>query len=273
MKFLKLSFDYIKKNFLLLLIFAIIPTIFFGFLLRPFNLFEFICDYSKINVKSFASLFNSLFSFNFWHILLVLLGLVILSICMAMCFGQIENHMRSGKKNLKNSPAFLNNNFLVVLVNLLIIFMLWFVLQFLYIAVVCLVHIIFSGLNNLPNLFCIIFAILLSAVVFVLFIQICAIFCLNIPNMIINGYPAKQAFSNSIKLLNKNNFSFLLSLLLPFVIIIPLTCLLSAKLMFIANMVGVLILCVYVPALTMTGYFELTNTNRYDNRKYYNYNY
>ena len=78
MKFLKLSFDYIKKNFLLLLIFAIIPTIFFGFLLRPFNLFEFICDYSKINVKSFASLFNSLFNFNFWHILLVLLGLIIL---------------------------------------------------------------------------------------------------------------------------------------------------------------------------------------------------
>ena len=230
MKYFKLTFDYLKKkNILYVLLFAVVPTIFIGALLRPFALFEFICNYPSMVVTGFGSIFNSLFSFTFLDVFLFILGIFIVSIFVSMMIGQLENHMRSGKINLKSSITFLNNNFLVVFVNLLILIIL-------------------------------------------LFVQIAAIFLLNIPNMLINGYPAKQAFSNSLKLLNTNNFSFLLALILPFVIIIPLVCVFCSIAPVVANIIGVLILFIYIPVLVMTSYFSLSNTTRYDNRKYYNYN-
>ena len=138
MKYFKLTFDYLKKkNILYVLLFAVVPTIFIGALLRPFALFEFICNYPSMVVTGFGSIFNSLFSFTFLDVFLFILGIFIVSIFVSMMIGQLENHMRSGKINLKSSITFLNNNFLVVFVNLLILIILLFVLLFLYSAIMC----------------------------------------------------------------------------------------------------------------------------------------
>ena len=272
MKFIKLSFSYLKKNFLYLLAFAVVPTVFIGILLKPFSLFHFVNIYPTLQITGFGSIFNALFQFSFVNILLTLLGLIILSVFVSIGIGNIENHMRSGKLNLKSTLKFINNNFLVVFVNILIIFASWFVLMFVYSGVLCLTHIIFSGINSFPSIFLIVFAIILASAVFVLFIEIIALFALNIPNMLINGYPAKQAFSNSIKLLNRKNFEFLFAMLVPFVVIIPLASIFASNLIIIPNIVGLLLILTYYPSLIMTGYFELSNTPRYDNRSYYNYN-
>ena len=271
MDFVKLTFSYIKKNFLFLMLYAIIPTIFIGVILKPFALFEFLVKYPSLVVTNLGSLLKVMFNVNIWHILLVLLGLLILCMAVSICLGQIENHMRSGKVNLKSSVSFLNNNLVVVAINIIILFVILMVLEFVYCSFMCLLHIIFNGLNSTPNVFTIILAIIFASVIFVLFLQISGMFLLNIPNMTINGYPAKQALSNSIKLLDKKNFKFILSLVLPFVVIIPLVCLLCKNLSILSNCIGVFILMMYIPPLVMTSYFELSNTQRYDNRKYYNY--
>ena len=271
MEFIKLTFSYIKKNFLILLLYAIIPTIFVGIILHPFALFEFLVKYPSLVVTNLGSLLGIMFNANIWHIILTLLGVLIICMLASICLGQIENHMRSGKINLKSSVSFLNNNFIVVTINVVILFLLMLLFEFIYCSFICLIHIIFSGLNSTPNTATIILAIIFASAIFVLFIQLASMMLLNIPNMTINGYPAKQAFSNSIKLLEKRNFKFMLSLLLPFVVIIPLVCLLKGKLIMLANSISVFILFMYIPPLIMTSYFELSNTQRYDNRKYYNY--
>lgn len=271
MNFIKLSFSYLRKNFLYLLIYAIIPTIFIGVILHPFALFEFLVKYPSLVVENLGSILNTMFNFNVWHIMLTLLGVMILCVFTSMVFGQIENHMRSGKIKLKSSINYLNNNLIVTSVNVVILFIILFLMEFVYCSFLCLIHIIISGLNSSPNIPTIILAIVLASVIFVLFLQIASMFMLNIPNMTINGYPAKQALSNSIKLLDKKNFKFLISLLVPFVIIIPMVCLLKGNLVIIANCVGTMLLFMYVPCLVYTSYFELSNTPRYDNRKYYNY--
>lgn len=271
MEFIKLTFLYIKKNFLILFLYAIIPTIFVGIILNPFSLFEFLVKYPTLVVTNLGSLLGIMFNASIWNIILVLLGVLIICMFASMSLGQIENHMRSGKIKLKSSVALLNNNFIVVAINVVVLFLLMLLFEFIYCSFLCLIHLIFSGLNSTPNLFTIILAIILASIVFILFIQIASMLLLNIPNMTINGYPVKQAFINSIKLLEKKNFKFMFSLLLPFIIIIPLVCLLKGKLIMIANVVGIFMLFMYIPPLIMTSYFELSNTQRYDNRKYFNY--
>lgn len=272
MNFLKLTFGYLKKNFLFLSLYAILPTIFVGVLLHPFGLFEFISKYPNIIVKDYGSVINIIFNLNIWRILIALLGVLILCICMSMSFGQIESHMRSGKVNLKKSASFLNNNFMVIVVNVIIMAICIMLIEFLYANLVTLCHLCFSSLNSTPNIATIIIAILLACIAVVLQVQIVAIFLLNIPNMTTNGYPLKQALSNSVKILNKHNFAFMFAIILPFVVIIPLVCVLAGPYVCIANVVGVFILSVYIPSLVMTGYFSLSNTTRYDNRRYFNYN-
>lgn len=271
MKYLKNSLSYIFKNFLYIFLLALAPTAFIGGLLSPFKLFEFMTNYSGIVVNNFGDIFYSLVDFKILPIFLTILAIVVLAIFVSLTIGQMENHMRSGKLNYKGMSQYLNNNITVVVMNLSLILLIWFVLQFLLSAILMLLHLIISGIGNAPNVANIIVAIIFCAFKFALFLQLTAIVLLTIPNMLISGYPTKQAISNAIKILNKNNFKFLFAMLMPFVIIIPLACLLKGNLVYITNVFGTLILFMYYTALGMTSYFELSSIPRYDNRKYYNY--
>lgn len=271
MKYVKLSLGYVFKNFLYIFLLAIVPTAYFGGLLSPFKTFEFMTNYPKITVNNFGDIFYALIDFKILPIILLVLGIAVLSIFVSLAIGQMENHMRSGKLNYKNMYQYLNNNILVVITNLAIIFLVWFVLQFLLSGLIMLLHLVCSGIGSQPTAVNIVIAIVLCVIKFILFVGIASIMFLTIPNMLISGYPTKQAISNSIKLMNKNMFSFIFAMIVPFVFIIPLACLLKGSLVYITNIFGVLILFIYYTALSMTAYFDLSNINRYDNRKYYNY--
>ena len=271
MKYIKSALSYLFKNFLYVFLLALVPAGFIGGLLNPFKTFSFMTDYSKINVKSFGDVFNSLIDFNWLPILLSVLALLVLAISVSLIIGQMENHLRCGKLYFKNMFQYVNNNIVVVVSNFLLLILIWFVLQFFLSVFVFLNHLIFSGLNNLPNVATIVIAVILCAVKFVLFIQVALILLLSMPNMLISGYPIKQSISNSIKLINKNNLKLMLAMVLPFIIIIPLACLLKGGWSYLTNILGILILIIYTCPLIMTSYFELSGTPRYDNRKYYNY--
>lgn len=271
MKYAKLSFNYIFKNFLYIFLLGLVPMAYVGGLISPFKTFEFMTNYANITVNSFGDVFYALIDFQIVPIILAVLGIAVLSIFVSLCIGQMENHMRSGKLNYKSMFQYLNNNILVVMLNLFICLVIWFVLQFLLSGLIILLHLVCSGMGNQPTTLNIILAIILCVLKFVLFIGITSIMFITIPNMLISGYPTKQAIANSIKLVNKNMFGYLLAMLLPFAIIIPLACVLKGNLTYITNVLGTLILFMYYTALSMTSYFDLSGMNRYDNRKYYNY--
>lgn len=271
MKFIKNSFGYIFKNFLYIFLLSIIPSAFIGGLISPFKTFEFMTNYSTTKVSGFGDIFYSLVNFNWLSILFTLLACVVLAIFVSLTVGQMENHMRSGKLNYKGMSQYLNNNILVIVANIVIWLLIWFVLQLLLSGMIMLNHIIFSGLGTFPNAITIVFAIILCVLKFVLMVQISGVIILTVPNMLISGYPIKQAISNAIKLLNKQNFNFLFAVSVPFVVIIPLACVLKGGLTYLTNVLGVMLLFIYLTSLSMTSYFELSSISRYDNRKYYNY--
>jgi hypothetical protein len=258
------------KNFLWIFLLSLIPAVFVGLLLSPFQIFEFMNIYSALPVINFSSVFLAIMNLSWVSVILIILGLVVTSIFASCIFGQMEKHMRSGKLKFNSIGVYVNNNILVVGANLAILLIMYVVLTFLLSTIIFFLHLIFSGLMSSPTIVNTVIVLIFCSAIFVLFLQLVAIFLLNIPNMAINGYNAKTAFSNSLKLLHKNNFQYMLAMIVPFVLIIPVVSLLSGtSFVWIANLIGFLFVMMYYTSLTMTGYFELSNTARYDNRKYY----
>lgn len=272
MKFFKLSISYMFKNFLYLFLFSLIPAVFIGAILNPFKPVVFLVNYSSTPVINFGTILSGVFNFSWLNLLLGVIGFLITVVCVSAIFGQMENHMRSGKLNIKSTKNYVNNSILMVAVNLLILLVLWFVVLFVVSLLFFLFHLIFSGINNSPTVINTIIAIVLAVAGFLAYIFAFLIITINIPNMLFNGYPLKDSISNSIKMVNNEIYSLILSSIFPVIVIVPIISFTANTwaLPFM-NILGMLILIMFFTSQTMTSYFEITQTKRYDNRKYYNY--
>lgn len=264
---------YFYKNWLSLSICMVIPAVLVGFFYNPFKIITFLTNYSKMKVSSFGDIFSSQFGLNditWLNVLKVILFILLLTVCLSVAFGLIENNMRSGKKNYSMIKDYINNNFLIVLANLVLFALIVFVVKFVLSGIIFALHLAFCGLNVTCNTITYILAIFFCAIALVFILQILIVMILNIPNMISNGYTIGNAISTSITMLEKVNLSLLLIVLLPFVIIIPLICLTSGTIgLNIVVGISTFVLLIYYTCLGMIEYFSLTDTPRYDNRKYY----
>ncbi len=267
MKLFKDSWAYIYKNWWYLLLWALPVGVFAGILFEPFKSIKFIANFKNLTVNSFADIFNGLFNFSFKGVVFFLLAFVIISVAVSVILGFIENNMRSGKKDFKEILKYFNNNVIIVMVNLIIFVAIMFVIKFLLAALLFMFFILFSGLKSQPNVGTIILSCVLIVGSIVLSLQIFSVFIINIPNMIINGFNFKNALYSSMKYVNKTNFKMLLACILPFVLIFASVILTNG--FWLVNLILTMVLFVYYCALSMVAYFYVSDTARYDNRKYY----
>lgn len=273
MRYIKLGSGYFFKNSWWLFLVWLLPSIFIGFCAGPFQIIQFINKYPTTTISEFKDIFALIMPFSWQNIIFVILGISLVSIFLSMAIGEIENHMRSGKKNFKVMFSYVNNDVLVSFINILIIEIVYIAFTFLLGSVLFLLHLLMSGLASVPTLLNSIFAITLCVAVLVIFVSIEATFLINIPNMISNGYSLKEGISSTSQLMGKSTFKIILSYLAPYLFIIPIISLFAqTNVAWIGNILCFMLMCSYYSSLTMTAYFELSNTNRYDNRKYYNYN-
>ena len=272
MRYIKLCFSYLFKSGWYIWLLWLLPAVFLGLTCLPFQLIKFMNTYPSIVITKFGDMFWALLPFTWKNVIFTILGFVLISVVLSMTIGQMESHMRSGKLNFKEIISHVNNNILVTFVNVFIMFLLHLILTFLLGAILFLFHIMFSGLNNSPTILNIIFSVILCSVYLIFFMFILAIFCINIPNMITNGYSLKEGISSSVSLVGNMAFKLAMSFLLPCAIVIPFVSLLAkTKAFWVANLICSLLVLSYYSVMIMTSYFELSNTSRYDNRKYYNY--
>lgn len=272
MRFFKLGGSYFVKNCWWLLLIAFLPAVFVGLLTGPYQLITFINNYPTTTISSFTDIFRLLMPVSWITIIFAILAILLVSIFVSVAVGVSENHMRSGKLKFKDIFSYVNNDILVALVNIVIIEITYLVLTFLFGSIMFLFHLILSGLSNMPSILNVVFATILCVVELVLFTTCEILFLLNIPNMISNGYSLKEGISSTAKLMSKNTAKLILSYLLPYVVIIPFVSLLAkTDALWVANIICFWLQIGYAISLTMTSYFELSDTSRYDNRKYYNY--
>lgn len=273
MKFVKLGANYLFKNIWYIALIWILPSIFSGLCCGPFQVIEFMNNYGSTTISSFSDIFTILMPFTLQRILLSILSLILLSIFLSLSVGIMESHMRSGKLRFKEMFSYVNNDILVVLINLVVLAVIYLVLVFLLGSVLFLLHLLLSGLSNIPTILNVIFAIILCSGVMILFTLLSSLFLINIPNMISNGYSFKEGISSTAQLFSKSTFKLLCSYLIPYILIIPFVSLLAKTgTIWLANIICAFVINIYFSTITMTSYFELSDTPRYDNRKYYNYN-
>ncbi|PKK95977.1 MAG: hypothetical protein CVV59_00895 [Tenericutes bacterium HGW-Tenericutes-4] len=270
MKFIKLTMSYMGKNFLYLFLMALIPAIFWGSTLSPFQPIEFINTYSTIPVVAFGSIFNAFFQFGWLQLLLSLVTLVLLAIFISAILGQIEQHFRSGKLNVNAIKDHVNNHILIVVANLVALFVIGFMLLFATSAILFLLHLLISGINASPTVFNVVVANVLLSIMFILYSVIASIIFVNTANMMSDGSEFRYSFSNSIKLTQKNNFKLSVGIIAPYLLITVLISLfVYSELLVVINIIGVLFLIMYYTSFAMTSYYELSKLDRYDKRKKY----
>ena len=272
MRFIKLGSKYFVKNSWWLLLLWLVPSVFVGMLTGPFQIVEFINKYPTTVISGFGDIFKILMSISWQKVVFALIGVILISVFLSMSVGQMESHMRSGKLNFKEIFSYINNDILVVVINVIVIEIINLFLTFILGSVIFLFHLLLSGLSSVPSILTIVIAITLCCLMLLLYGFILTMFLINIPNMITNGYSFKEGVSSTAQLIGKNGFRLIVAYLLPYVVIIPFVSLLcKTNLLWIANVIGCWLMGAYYSSLTMTAYFELSDTNRYDNRKYYNY--
>ncbi len=272
MKYIKLGSGYFFKNSWWLLLVWLLPSIFVGLCTGPFQIIEFMNSYPKTIISNFGDIFNILMPLTWQRAIFVVLGIFLVSIFVSMAFGESESHMRSGKLGFKEIFSYVNNDILVSIVNIFIIEIIYIIFKFILGSILFLLHLLLSGLSSVATILNVILAIVLCVCVIVLFTLLASTFLINIPNMISNGYSLKESISSTFQLLSRSTFKLLLAYLMPFLFIIPVISLLShTSVLWLGNILSFLFLGAYYSSLTMTSYFELSNTSRYDNRKYYNY--
>jgi len=272
MRFIKNSFIYLYKNFLHLFLFSLVPALFSGLLLNPFKMIEFVNKYPRTIVKNFGDIFYGIFDISWLRCLLYVFAIIILAIFVSVILGVIENHFRSGKRNVKSIKGYINNNILTVLLNFFVLALAVFVVSFLATTVIYLFHILFSGLNCSPNGGSIALSIIIVVLYFCANFSLNLLMLLNIPNMIITGYTFKNSIGGTFNFIGKNFVWLLLGSLVPFVITIPLVSIATdSGWLLLVNSICVLFSIMYYSSFIMVSYFDLNNLNRYDNRKYYNF--
>lgn len=273
MKLFTLGIKYMFKNFGYMSLLWLIPSVFVGLFCGPFKIIEFMNLYPSANIASFGDIFSILMPVDWLKILLCVLAIALVSVFLSMVFGEMESHMRSGKFTFKNMFTFVNNDILVVLFNIVLLAIIYAILMFLFGSLSFLFHLIFSGLSNIPTVLNSIITIIFASGFLALYIFITVVFLVNIPNMITNGYSLKEGISSTMQLIGKKGFKLWVSYLLPYVVIVPFVSLLcKTDFIWIANIICTFAQYMIYSSVTMTSFFELSNTPRYDNRKYYNYN-
>ncbi len=271
MRYIKLSFKYLTKNFLFLFLVSLLPSVFLGAFLSPFKFLEFVNNYSNLTVSSFNDIFYSIIDISWLKILFYVISFGLIGIFVSVIIGEIENHFRSGKRNYLNFKHYINNNILAVLLNMIAFAIINFVVSFLCGTIIYIFHILLCGLNTTPKTWSLIVAILLFTIYFCVVMLAGLTLSINVPNMTYNGYNFKQAIFYTINLIGQDLFNLILGFLVPFVAIVPLISIFSFSslgLRFV-GILCVLIAIIYYSSFVMTSFYSLSGINRYDERKYF----
>lgn len=239
----------------------------------------YIIQMQSTRFETFPDLFEVMFGrFNIW---LYLISFVMITVCSAVYFGYVEGHMRLGIRGFNRFLAKLNDNFIVVLMSIAAIAILFLLLSVVECSLVFATHRLLSQPQMPPTATAHVVASIIILAFWAVRILIISAVLLIPPSYIIIGYPFIDNLLYSNRLYQMAPIKLYLSCLLPFLVgfaaegvfaILSIFEIYSIEPFFIRLITNVYIL-LYIIALSMTAYFDLTNTERKDLRIKYYYRY
>ena len=269
MKYFKSIILYYFKNFWFLMLFSIIPAVFVGLLLKPFQFVQFLYAYPSLTLGNFADFFYGILPFDWLTLLLGFIGLVLTAVIISMLLGKIEKNFRIGKNSYSLKETGFNNNFSSVLIGIFCVAFCYFVIALLGVVLIMLFNFIFASINA------VVVSVILSYMVCMLCFWLTSAITIHFgvvaSDMMITGSTFATAMSNASQAIHKNTWQNLLIGFVPFLIAILLTLLgCWLGILWLTNIISMLIIIPYTCVLVMIIFFDYYGLTRYDTRPYYN---
>ena len=274
MKYTVQTIKYIVKNFLYLFPFVILPSVFLSLALDKPTVKQILTGHFSGNPKaSFPDFFHAISILNLRSLASVIFGLagvVLMVFCCAMMFALMEKHMRIGKRTFNGIFGKINENLLCtcgICLLMTAVYELWALLSSALLAFVAMI-------GNVTVVY------VLSAVIYLamnfLLMFVLSFFYLWLPTLQITGLRPFEALKYSYELLEpvraKTVFAQSAHLLLSQV-------LLGAVAVFVPGEVASMIVAAVLYAILMlmfcarmlVVYFDRSETERADLKKYYHF--
>ncbi len=268
MNYLKSIISYYLKNFWFLTLLSVIPALFIGLLLRPFQFVEFLYQYPFQTLGGFSDFFFAILSFDWLSLLLGIVGLFLVATIMSILLGKMESHFRIGRQNYSLKDSGFNNNFSSVLLAVFCVAFCYLVLALLSAMLIMLFNFIFSGSLMFIS-------VILSYIVALIFFWLMSVIVVHFgvlaSDRMIMGSTFATAMSNASQATHKNTAQRLLVGLLPFLLSFLLTLLGSwLGIVWLTNIISLLIILPYFSIFVLILFFDHYGLTRYDTRPYYN---
>ncbi len=269
MSYSKMSFDFIRRNFLRSMGVMLIPTVLLGILLQPMNIVEIIVSIGKKEetYHSFIDIYRKINGYTgAWRFSFIVITIVLSIIFLSLLSGFIRQKMRYGldsRGKWSMIGSHLNDNFVPVLKYLLLLFLSLEVLAVLLSTFLYTTIKIFD--NALPMCLILSFLFLLIELLFL------AMSLLTVPNMTMKGFGLFKAFGHSVYSLNSKIIRVFFSIIwvavlmcLPIVILIIFPFKGASILLALFSFLFYWTLASYIGVLVYVVYFDVEELERED---------
>jgi hypothetical protein len=267
MIFVKQTLDYLKKNFIFLIVFAVIPAVMYAINNTTLNIYNFFIKISTHHKFNFVEIYKSFSTINYNSFTKTLLSFLATIVFVSLILAFIEKHMRIGKRTFKGIVGKLNDNIMPVF---LLIFLFIIILE---IWSVLLSAFLITAAIILQGTALLITSSIICLILYLLLFMLMGLFVIWLPCILITGFNYSEAFVYSASLMADHKKDIVISLVLPYIL-----CNLIAAFVhlaigntagFIVLIVAFIIYFIYYTSLMYVIYFYLTKETREDLKKKY----
>ena len=213
MRYIKLSLQYMTKNFLSLFAVLLVPSIILGLTTEPSSMVRFFVGFKDSNYDSFGQIFFDQSELKWRMLLISLLCIPLIIVFISGACGMVSRHMRLGVLDFKNFNRRINNNFILILKSVIVIL----IISQLY-AVFC-TSTTFLWVKVIPEINgALTMTIITNVLAMLTVVMLFAIFCLAIPTMSVTGLGLRRALAESMSMVKGHYIKMLFAIIFPMII-------------------------------------------------------
>lgn len=268
MRYTRLAFQYLRKNFWYLALVLLLPAVAVGLLTEPSTMIRLFVHFEDLNLMTFADVFFAISELNWISVAVGIFAVPLISVFFSIVCGLESKHMRWGILSSKGLSKRINNNFLPVF-KMMLVFL--FIIE-LYAVVCSLFTFLWIGIIN-NSAVALALTITFNVVLFVVMLFAMILLSLTIPIMSITGKNLRKSIAESITLIKGKFFKMLFAVVVP--VLIPYTTM-SVLAAFdfawwrkIVNIFMILFIFAYYITLMYTTYLDISDIDREDLKNKY----
>ncbi len=270
MRYIKLSLQYMFKNFFQLFLVVLIPSIIAGLVSEACSTVKFLAEFKEGNYQSFTSIYLAMGDYDWKNIVAGVLLLPVAVIMISGACGLVSRHMRLGIMNFNNFNRRINNNFLVVLKTIILLLVALQIYAIIISATTFLWVKLFATIQGAY-----VMTIISNVIMMISMVLFVSVFMLSVPTMSITGLNMRGAMAESMTMIKGNFLRILLAVVFPLVTVYAGMCVLAAFGIWwrwIIYPIGFIFILSYYISLMYSSYCDIADVDREDLKNKYLFN-